>query len=265
MNNFPNLMYNNTRSISSLARSRLYLLNPLATYANCEVDKKNIFTAARAHLDKGVVYCWVNNLNKKCYVGSSINFTMRLYKYYSVKNLNENKNAISGAFLIYGYSNFSLHILEYCNKNECMTREQYYIDLLKPVYNILQGAGSSYGFKHNVNTLKLFKKRTVSAVTRNNLSKAAGERILTEKEKTKIALSRIGKNMPALIRKKVSDTAKQQWGNPVEVKDTFTNQISNYPSLTEAANVLNVSRTAVRKALEENRLLKNKWLVRRLK
>lgn len=40
------------------------------------------------------------------------------------------------ALLKHGYSNFSLKILEYCEPSKCVEREQYYIDLLKPEYNI---------------------------------------------------------------------------------------------------------------------------------
>lgn len=47
---------------------------------------------------------------------------------------------IHKALLKYGYSNFSLEILEYCNQRDIVKREQYYLDLLKPDYNILKKA-----------------------------------------------------------------------------------------------------------------------------
>jgi group I intron endonuclease len=53
------------------------------------------------------------------------------------------------ALLKYGYANFSLEILEYCEPSKCVEREQYYLDLLKPEYNILPTAGSSFGFRHS--------------------------------------------------------------------------------------------------------------------
>lgn len=45
------------------------------------------------------------------------------------------------------YSNFSLEILEYCDKSILLKREQYYFNLLNPPYNILKIAGSSLGHK----------------------------------------------------------------------------------------------------------------------
>jgi len=56
------------------------------------------------------------------------------------------------ALLNNGYSNFSLAIIEYCEPENCLKREQYYIDLLKPEYNILKIAGSSLGHKHSQET-----------------------------------------------------------------------------------------------------------------
>jgi group I intron endonuclease len=52
---------------------------------------------------------------------------------------------IHRTLLKYGYSAFSLYILEYCNKEDLISREQYYLDLYKPEYNVLKIAGSSVG------------------------------------------------------------------------------------------------------------------------
>ena len=40
---------------------------------------------------------------------------------------------------------FMLEILEYCDPDMVIEREQYYIDTLKPEYNILKTAGSLKG------------------------------------------------------------------------------------------------------------------------
>jgi group I intron endonuclease len=48
------------------------------------------------------------------------------------------------ALLKYGHSSFKLDIIEYCSPNV-----QHYFDQLKPEYNILKVAGSSFGFKHS--------------------------------------------------------------------------------------------------------------------
>jgi len=134
-------------------------LKPIIIYINCDQDKEKIFITARANQNKGVVYRWVNNINNKTYIGSSVSFAQRLYKYYSVKHLHKNKTPIHNALLKYGYSNFSLQILEFCDKKNCIIREDFYFNLLKPDYNVLEKAGSSLGFKHNEKTLHTFRNK----------------------------------------------------------------------------------------------------------
>jgi len=95
----------------------------------------------------------------------------------------QHNTAIHNALLKYGYSNFTLDILEYCEGVDPVLREQFYLDKLKPEYNILEQAGSSLGFKHSEKTLEFFKNNRlaslVSEETRKNLSLAATGRILT--------------------------------------------------------------------------------------
>ena len=42
------------------------------------------------------------------------------------------------ALLKNGYSNFQLEILEFCEPDLVLNREQYYLDLLDPEYNNLK-------------------------------------------------------------------------------------------------------------------------------
>jgi group I intron endonuclease len=58
------------------------------------------------------------------------------------KGIAKNSSYIYRALLKFGYSNFSLEILEYCDPSYTIGREQYYMDLFKPEYNILKIAGS---------------------------------------------------------------------------------------------------------------------------
>ncbi len=71
-------------------------------------------------MKKAGVYLWNNSLNNNFYVGSSNSLWDRLRKYYSNEYLNrpENKNLpIIFALKKYGHDNFSLHILEYVEKD----------------------------------------------------------------------------------------------------------------------------------------------------
>lgn len=65
------------------------------------------------------------------------------------------------SLLKYGYINFTLEILEVVNvdgltsteaRSILLDKEQYYIDLLEPEYNILKKAGSNLGIKMSSET-----------------------------------------------------------------------------------------------------------------
>jgi len=59
---------------------------------------------------------------------------------------------ISRALVKYGYSNFTLEIVEYCDVSVLLEREQHYLDLLKPTYNIAKIAGSTLGIPKSAET-----------------------------------------------------------------------------------------------------------------
>jgi group I intron endonuclease len=77
--------------------------------------------------------------------------------YYLEKEIKRRKSKIYSSLLKYGYSSFKLEILEYCEPSEAVPREQYYLDLLKPEYNILKTAGSLLGFRHSSETIAKLK------------------------------------------------------------------------------------------------------------
>lgn len=108
---------------------------PVVKYANADLDKSFIY---RENISKSGVYRLVNKINGKSHVGSSTSLTNSLSIYYSLDALRKIKGSIIiyRVLLKYGHSNFSLDIIEYCESSILMKREQYYINLLKPEYNI---------------------------------------------------------------------------------------------------------------------------------
>jgi group I intron endonuclease len=73
-----------------------------------------------------------------------VDLSKRFKKYFSLSYIeSRNELIISRALIKYGYSNFSLTILEYCNESELDLKEQHYFDTLNPRYNIQKIAGGS--------------------------------------------------------------------------------------------------------------------------
>ena len=64
--------------------------------------------------NKAGIYLWQNQLNGKCYIGSSLNMSARLSNYFDLYYLNnvKDKMPICAALLLYGFANFNLYVLE---------------------------------------------------------------------------------------------------------------------------------------------------------
>jgi len=55
--------------------------------------------------------------------------------------------------------NFSLFILEVTDKDNLLSREQFYLDEFKPVYNILTKVHNSLGFTHTEESIEKISKK----------------------------------------------------------------------------------------------------------
>lgn len=185
---------------------------PLVTYGNMDTNK---LASIKENRNKCGVYLIKNNENGNIYVGSSINITSRFYMYYSLFHITNRTNSlICRALLKYGYSKFSLEILEYCDPKVLIETEQYYIDLVKPEYNMLKLAGSSRGHK------------------------------LSESTKIKISEAKLGiKHKAETLIKIRKHLAKLNFnkGFKVEVTDQITKEIVIYDSIPKAAQSLGCS------------------------
>jgi group I intron endonuclease len=109
-------------------------------------------------------------------VGSSANLSSRLSSYLSINYLTKRASIydskIYNALLAYGYNNFRLDILEYCDRSNVIKLEKDNIDRFKAEYNIFIKAGSSLNFKHSKQTLDKFKSRKLSTEALSNLKKS---------------------------------------------------------------------------------------------
>jgi group I intron endonuclease len=102
---------------------------------------------------KSGIYMLCNKLTNHLYIGQYRDISNRFINYFNPTYVKSKDSfIISRALIKYGYSNFSVMILEYCNKSDLTIREQYYLNKLNLEYNILKIAGSSRGFNHSKET-----------------------------------------------------------------------------------------------------------------
>lgn len=167
--------------------------------------------------------------------------------------------AIYQAISKYGLKNFTLEILEYCSKDATIEREQVYIDNLKPEYNLLKKAGSTFGFKHSLLSRKRMSEaalgRFVSEEARLNRSEALSGRSLSESTKEKIR------------NYKHTEEAKLRisLGNPrtrsVLIRDTHTKNTTTFSTMTLAAAHLKTTTATIGSYIKSNKLYKDRYQV----
>ena len=114
---------------SSVNNNKIIYVEPIRIYVNADKDKVNVFSDNR---NKTGIYRWINSLNKNTHIVSSNNLSVRFYTYYSIGSLLKSNRPIDRALLKSGYSSFTLEILEYCDTDNLLKREQYYLHNLKP-------------------------------------------------------------------------------------------------------------------------------------
>lgn len=157
-------------------------------YKNLQSVKENLLSNFK---NKTAVYQLVNLINEKSYVGSTVNLERRISEYlnplYINRNLKKGNSKIMNALLKYGYINFGLKILESIEfesnqskserKNIILAKEQHFLDLLKPEYNINKFAGSNLGRTYSE---EVRKKMSIAKLGKPGNKKGS---ILTEKTK----------------------------------------------------------------------------------
>ena len=212
-------------------------------YTNADTQKESILNDNKA---KAGIYCWTNIDSGKKYVGSSIDLYRRFMQYYNMKYLIRASefSLICKALLKHGYSNFQLEVLEHCDPSIVIEKEQYYIDLLNPEYNILKVAGSSFGYKHTVESLK-----KMSEIAKNR----------SEETIAKLREAALGKKHSEDTIAKLKEIASNRLKHPVEgivveVKDIQTGEITVYESLRSVARDFNTSISPIRSNFANGKL-----------
>lgn len=116
-----------------------------------------IFIHIRKHMTKSGVYKITNEATGKFYIGSSKNIEQRFNEHKMMLNNNKHVNIIlQRSWNKHGSETFSFTILEECQPEQCIEREQYYLDLLQPFKSVGYNIGKkAYGGDNFTNNPKL--------------------------------------------------------------------------------------------------------------
>lgn len=225
-------------------------LTPVITYTDIIHEKSSVL---KQNKGKSGIYMFTNKINGKRYVGSSLDLNRRFKNYLNLSYLlykKENMN-IKKALVVYGFINFKLDILEYCEPSVLLEREQYYLDTLKPEYNILKTAGSTAGVKRSEATI-LKLKTIASNRSKETLAKLKSHlEKLNSSQKHKDHLTKLNTSLEHIAK-----TAKS-----VSVYNVETKENLEFRSMTQAAKVFNVHPETIRRCIKNNKLFLEKYLI----
>ncbi len=165
------------------------------------------------------IYKITNTINNKYYIGSAINFKRRCIQHKSkLKTKTHHSIKLQNAYNKYGDDVFIYEIIEECEKEILIKQEQYYIDTLKPYYNINKIAGSSLGRKTSDETKEKLRKinigKTLSIEHKLKISESNKGKKRSDETKNnmsisqKLSLYRVGRKTSDETKLKISKSNK---------------------------------------------------------
>jgi group I intron endonuclease len=222
------------------------------------------------------IYCIINTLNNKKYIGSSSFIRRRIQGHYSGLKLNKHANK----YLQHAFNQcehfFKVEILEKCTN--ILEREQYYLDLYKPEYNIAKDAFSVMkDRKHSEETLNKLRgrnpwnkgvprteeeKRYISQRKKEEFSKKSPEwyKNISEIHKKNPSMYWKGKKLPKEMYDKICLNAKLK---SQKIKCLNTGEVFN--SQLEASIKLNIRQGHIAEVLSGKRKSASGFLFERVK
>lgn len=163
------------------------------------------------------IYAITNQQNNYFYIGSARNIFSRWSEHIKcLENNTHANNKLQNAWKKYKEDNFQFSILEECTEDKLLEREQHYIDILKPEYNICLIAGSRLGTKHSEETKKKWSEKRKGIIPWNKGKKTGPlppewkEKVIKAGRKSIIRFNKSckGKHLSEEHKRKVSQALK---------------------------------------------------------
>lgn len=171
-----------------------------------------------------------NQINGNCYIGSTARLEKRWREHLNQLRRQQHPNRyLQAAFDKYEEGAFIFSILENAKSQMLLAREQHYLDMLKPKYNIAPVAGNSLGCRRSPETCKRiseaqsgeqnsFYGKHHSDKVKKIVSETHKGKPLSEKHRQKIRVAmsgsrhhNYGKHPSDETRRRLSDAHKAYW------------------------------------------------------
>ena len=179
-------------------------------------------------------------INNKFYIGSAKNIGIRLSKHL----LDLERNLHHSIYLQRAwnkYQNINIEIIEICDN--IIEREQYYIDILQPHFNLCKNATNCNGIKRSEN-----HKNKISEHHKNNKEywdNIYANRIINHSDETKekIRIASIGRQFSKETRNKISKAKVLSNEIILKIKQLRLSEVS----ISKTAQQLGISTSSVKR------------------
>jgi group I intron endonuclease len=221
-------------------------------------------------MKKSGVYKLICLSTLKTYVGSSQDLNKRKLDHKSLLRNGKHPNKYLQRSWN-KYNNLKFEVLEECDTEFLLEREQYYIDVLKPEYNLRQIAESNRGWKmpeHAKQKLSIKNKgRSViskegrKSISRKNKINLKGRKLpkehvesirkartgwkLSKNTKEKIRQKAIGRDKGKIMLESSKDKISKSNGKKVHQYDLNERFIKSYASCSKAGEDLGINRSSI--------------------
>lgn len=218
---------------------------------------------------KSGIYCILNLINQKKYIGSSKNIHSRISNHKMMLNNNKHYNKyLQNSWNKYSSKNFIYIILEFCDEQSLIVREQFYVDNLKPEYNFIIDIINNiitgkeiYQYDLEGNFIKKYDY-IKQACLENNIHQSTICRFLNQEYKKGggfLWSLEYKKSLPAYIKPKRNYNHLNQ---KVEVYNIKNNLIlKTFNSLKECAEYFGCFPSEISKGIKTGRKFKKKYLI----
>lgn len=230
-------------------------------------NKENILDKRKFLINKAGIYSFLNNINKKQYIGSAKDLYIRLNEHLSKRKSNR---SLQSAILKYGIENFSFCVYEYFTYENKVTSSKLLTDLetlyikkfnFTTLYNFMQTATSLEGYKHTDEAILKMIKRLENKENHPFWGKH-------HKDETKGLISKPGSLNPMYGKTHTEDTKilmrnkKKKYVNGIGLYDLNNNLVKTFDYASDLAAYLNVSKVTVSKYLNKSLVYKDKYYIK---
>lgn len=232
---------------------------PILIFSNSFEDKAIILKNLN---NLSGIYCWYCKVNGNMYVGSAINLRARVGDYFQPAYIRDRQHLpIVRAMQKHGMDNFSLIILEFNNKKNLIISEQYWIDSIVPIYNILKIANSWLGHKHLETTKqKIYESRL--GKTHSNETRIAMSLNRQKEKNSFFGKKHTAKTKELLRQAALNRTKPSRIGVTVYVYSLENDLLFTFKSITEMAKHFTSDSRTIRRYLDFNLPFRGKYLLK---